>query len=100
MGKVIPLVRQQQVPEAPRPLADVPSLGELALEGEELEWLARHAADIASNRPLTEDDFRALVRAVSLDRAVKHLVMVSNTDGDLAVAVERRRVEILGTLGL
>jgi len=99
MGKVIPLERPSERRRHTRP-DDAPKLGDFRFEDGELEWLAERAGQIAYRRSFTDTDLRALIRAITLARATGTLVKVSDTDGDLAVAVERRRREILADLGL
>jgi len=99
MGKVIPLERPSERRRFAHP-PDAPKLSDIALDEAELEWLAQRAGEIACARPFTESDFRGLIRVLALTRATGALVEVSDTDGDLAIAVERRRQQILADLVL
>jgi len=93
MGEVIQLQRASRL-EQP----GVPRIGDLQLEPAELDWLAQRAGEIAHRRAFTGVDFHALVRALSLGRAMKALANGSRTDRDLADEVARRRSEILAGL--
>ena len=94
MGEVIRLERVFQREQPYSPLR----VKELKLDATELDWLAQRAGEIAHRRPFTNGDFEALIRILTLDRAMKTLAAVSGTDADVAAVVALRRSEILAGL--